>query len=244
MRVGSSINWFEQGFSEEYVSVYQHRDEAEARLAVELIRSRVKCREGTPALDVACGAGRHLRFLKNQQWTVGLDLSASLLRIARSEHDAALLVRADMRSLPFRSATFALVVNLFTSFGYFSDDEQHRRVIAEVARVTVPGGWFVLDFLNSARIRHTLVPFDRRRIGSLLVEQKREISPDGCYVHKAITVVGEDKTFRERVRLFDLRDLVSMLQGCGFKVTEVLGDYHGRPFGANSPRTILIGQRR
>ena len=243
MGVVSSINWFEQGFGEDYVSVYQHRDEAEARLAVELIRSRVRCGEGMPALDVACGAGRHLRFLKNQQWTVGLDLSASLLRIARRANADAQLVRADMRSLPFRSGTFALVVNLFTSFGYFSDDAQHRRVIEEIARVTVRGGWFVLDFFNSARIRHTLVPFDRRQIGSLIVEQKREISTDGRYVHKAITMVGEDKTFRERVRLFDVRDLASMLQGCGFMVTEVLGDYHGRPFSASSPRTILIGQR-
>lgn len=243
MSIVSSLNWFEQGFSEEYISVYQHRDEDEARVAAELIRSRVKCGEGLPALDVACGTGRHLRFLKNHQWTVGLDLSAPLLRIARSANDDVLLIRADMRALPFRSGTFALVVNLFTSFGYFSDDVEHRRVIAEIARVTMRGGWFVLDFLNSTLIRRTLVPFDRRQIGSLLVEQKREISTDGCYVHKAITVVGEDKTFHERVRLFDLHDLTSMLGGAGFMVAEVLGDYYGRPYSPTSPRMILIGQR-
>ena len=237
------INWFEEGFSEEYLSVYRHRDEGEAHAVVNLIRSRVKCAEGAPALDVACGIGRHRRFLGTHQWTVGIDMSASLLRIAQDTDDGALLVRADMRALPFCSGAFALVVNLFTSFGYFSDDAQHQRVIAEIARVTARGGWFVLDFLNATNVRRMLVPFDRRKIGSMLVEQKREISNDGRYVHKAITVVGGDRTFRERVRLFELEDLASMLQNCGFAIAEVLGDYHGGPITASSPRTILIGRR-
>ena len=243
MNSPNSINWFEEGFGKEYLTVYQHRDESEAHVLANLIRSRVRCAEGSPALDVACGAGRHRRFLGNHQWVVGIDLSSALLRIARGMDQGALLVRADMRALPFRSGTFALVVNLFTSFGYFNDDSQHQLVVAEIARVTAPGGWFVLDFLNARYVRRTLVPFDQRQIGSLLVVQKREISTDGRYVHKSIKMIGTDRIFHERVRLFDLKDLTSMLQACGFTITEALGDYQGGPVTTGSPRVILVGRR-
>jgi SAM-dependent methyltransferase len=236
-------SWFEDAFDEEYLTVYRHRDEKEARAVVGLIRSQVPCPEGSPALDLGCGVGRHLRFLRHHHWTVGLDLSASLLQFARVDIPDTSLVRADMRALPFRSGMFQLVVNLFTSFGYFSDDAQNRRVLAEIARVTAPSGWLVLDFLNAVYVRKTLIPFDRRQVGSVVVEQKREISGDGCYVQKATTVVGTDRILRERVRLYELKELLAMLQGCDFKIRRTMGDYYGGPSTVNSPRAIVIGQR-
>jgi SAM-dependent methyltransferase len=237
------VSWFRESFGEEYRAVYGHRDEDEARIVANLIRSRATYLKDGPALDVACGAGRHLRFFTDCKWTVGVDLSAPLLRIARRSNFDALLVMADMRSLPFRSGVFNLVVNLFTSFGYFSDDEQNRQVIAEIARVLAPGGWFALDFFNAVQVRRTLVCFDRRQIGSMVVEQKRKISDDGRYVNKDINFVGAGRTIHERVRLFELRDLRTMLYGYGFRIGDVFGDYSGAPINANSPRAILIAQR-
>jgi len=235
--------WFKEAFGADYLTFYRHRDEEEARIVVELIVSRVRCPVGSPALDLGCGAGRHLRFLRHHHWTVGVDLSAALLHFAHAGISDAHLVRADMRALPFRSGMFQLVVNLFTSFGYFSDDTENQHVLSEIARVTSPRGWLVLDFLNAVHVRKTLIPFDRRRIGSLVVEQKREISRDGYYVQKATTVVGTDRILHERVRLFERKELLSMLRGCHFKIQGVVGDYCGGPVTVNSPRTIVIGQR-
>ncbi len=237
-------DWFEQWFGEEYLALYPHRDEEEAQLVATLIDSHVDIAVGAPALDLACGAGRHSRSLMEHWWTVGLDLSPALLRVARAEDRSAPLVRADMRGLPFASRSFGLVVNLFTSFGYFRDDEQHRQVIAEVARVTQPGGWFVLDYLNAPYVRATLVPFDRIQVGERIVEQEREISADGRFVRKTITLADEERTFIERVRLFECGELRSMLDACGFDVDSVLGNYDGSAYAPTSPRTILLGHRR
>jgi len=239
----NGVSWFQESFGEEYRLLYQHRDESEAQTMANLIRSRAATGWCGPALDVACGAGRHLRYLKGYSWVVGIDLSAPLLRVARSTNHHAFLVQADMRALPFRSGVFTLVVNLFTSFGYFSDDAQNRSALDEIARVTAPSGWFVLDFFNAVHIRERLVRFDRQQVGSLVVEQHREISIDGRYVQKAIAIIGADRTFYERVRLFELNDLLLMMQSCRFEVREVLGDYSGGPITADSPRTILIAQR-
>lgn len=237
-------DWFEEWFGEEYLSLYPHRDEDEAAQVADLIARRLHVPEASPALDLACGAGRHALPLGARWWTVGLDLSPALLRVARARDPAFPLVRAEMRELPFRDRSFALVVNLFTSFGYFREDEQHRRVIAEVGRVTLPGGFFVLDYLNAAHVRSSLVAYDEIHVGSRVVEQERSITPDGRFVVKSIMLGDEGRLFTERVRLFEPEELATMLHRCCFDVRAILGDYTGAEHSAASPRTIIIGERR
>jgi ubiquinone/menaquinone biosynthesis C-methylase UbiE len=237
-------DWYEEWFGEEYLALYPHRDDEEAREVAALIASRIDVEAGSPALDLACGSGRHQRALADRWWTVGLDLSRLLLRVARGEDAAAALVRADMRQLPFAANSFALVTNLFTSFGYFRDDQHHERVVAEVSRVTMRGGWFVLDFLNAPHVRRTLIPFDRRTQGSRIIEQTRVISDDGRFIRKTITVNDEHREFVERVRLFEPAELRDMLERCGFDVVEILGAYDGRPRDDESPRAIIVGAKR
>jgi SAM-dependent methyltransferase len=237
-------DWFEDWFGEEYLALYEHRDHHEAGEVVKLIAERMG-EVDAPVLDLACGAGRHQRTLcERGWWTVGLDLSPSLLRAARAEDRTAPLVRADMRELPFADGSFVLVVNLFTSFGYFREDAQHLRVLADVARVVRPGGWFVLDYLHAEQVRRTLVSCDERTIGTVTVEQEREISSDGRFVRKTITIGDLGRTFVERVRLFEPKELAALCTQAGFCVEAVVGDYDGSPLRPESPRTILFARRQ
>jgi SAM-dependent methyltransferase len=237
-------DWFEDWFGEEYLALYEHRDHHEAREVVALIAEQMGEVGDAPVLDLACGAGRHQRTLcERGWWTVGLDLSPSLLRAARAEDRTAPLVRADMRELPFADESFVLVVNLFTSFGYFRDDAQHLRVLRDVARVVRPGGWFVLDYLHADQVRRSLVARDERTVGTVTVEQEREISADGRFVRKTITIGDLGRTFVERVRLFEPEELALLCTEAGFVVTSVLGDYDGSPMHPDAPRTILFARR-
>ena len=113
----------------------------------------------------------------------------------------------------------------------------------EVLAAVKPGGWFVLDFLNTEHIRDTLVSYDERHIGGKVVEQRREISDDGRYVIKRICVRDENREYTERVRLFEKQELSVMLERSGFHVSAVFGNYDGQPFTDESPRTILFGVR-
>jgi SAM-dependent methyltransferase len=235
--------WFESWFGEEYVALYPHRNAAEAEHVVDLIMDTARIPAGCCALDLACGAGRHSKVLAEKWWTCGLDLSEVLLRIAHRETTEAVFARGDMRVLPFRAGAFQLVVNLFTSFGYFSDDTSHMSVVKEVARVTSRGGTFVLDFLNTAHLRDTLVPYDERIIGDRVVEQRRTISEDGRYVIKRICIRDTDKEYVERVRLFEAGDLTYMLKAGGFEVTHAFGNYDATPLSEETPRVILFGTR-
>lgn len=231
--------WFERWFGEEYLHVYLHRDEEDAERLVALLEREGVGRRGHRVLDVACGPGRHAAALGRRGARVtGLDLSMPLLSTARRRTTAP-LVRGDMRALPFRSRIFDAVVNLFTSFGYFDLEEEHVRVVSEVARVLKPGGLFVLDFLNAPAVRATLVPRDEQRFGDTVVVQERRLADAGRFVVKSIHMSGSGRTYSERVRLFERSDLERMLDRVGLRTRACYGDYDGAPHTALSPRLVL-----
>lgn len=236
--------WFRDWFGETYLALYPHRDRAEARAAVRLVEERIGPRRGAWALDLACGAGRHLAFLRAAGLRpVGLDLSAPLLREARRNGEATPLVRADMRRIPFASHAFDLLVSFFTSFGYFSTREEDESVAREARRVLRPGGRFLLDYLNAEHVRAGLVAEDEREVGGRRVRQRRWT--EGGAVVKRIEVetgAGEPEVHHERVRLYEPEELEALLGRAGLRVGERLGDYDGRPHDVRAPRLILIGE--
>lgn len=235
--------WFERWFGEEYLHVYRHRDDEEADQLVALLWDRRFVRAGDRVLDLACGAGRHAEALRRRgAEVVGLDLSMPLLRAAR-RRDPGPLLRGDIRVLALRDETFDVVLNLFTSFGYFDEDRDHERVLQEVARVLRPGGGFVLDFLNATALRASLVPRDERTSGATVVVQERRLSDDGRFVTKTIHLGGEGRSFVERVRLYERSDLETMLAGAGLMPEAALGDYLGSPYSPFSPRLLLVARR-
>jgi SAM-dependent methyltransferase len=237
-------DWFEETFGEDYLRIYQHRDESEAERAIDLIAAHVRGREIQAVLDLACGAGRHSKALCERWWTVGLDLSAALLRIARREDGDAPYVRADMRELPFADASFDLVVNLFTSFGYFEEDREDERVLARVRTAMKAGGTLVIDFLNASQVRRNLVSYDERVENGITIEQSRVISDDDRFVEKRIRLRERGREYVERVRLLSAGDLRRMLEGAGFDVVHCFGDYSGSRWSEDSPRTILFASRK
>jgi len=236
--------WFAKWFGEDYLTVYPHRDGKEADEVIGFLHSRFAGRRIDRVLDLACGSGRHSRALGKRWWTTGLDLSEALLAVARREAKDACYVRGDMRILPFRPASFSLVVNLFTSFGYFSEEEVHRQVLREVNEAMEPGGAFVLDYLNAEQVVRTLSPSDERIVNGVVVEQSRRVTADGRFVEKRITMRGKGKSFIERVRLFSRDDLEQLLGESGFEVEEVFGDYSGSPWTPASERAMFVSTKR
>lgn len=232
--------WFEEWFGEEYLQLYPHRDQAEADRAVALVARATGLRSGWRVLDVGCGAGRHaLAFRRIGARCVGLDLSLTLLRVARGVTDAP-LVRADMRRLPIRPRSMDLTVSLFTSFGYFEHDEEHAAALREMVDTLRPGGWLVIDFLNADAVRAQLTPSERVPVRGGELTVKRSVSADGRYVCKSI-VTPDGRKFSERVRLFAPAQIAAMLRDAGIEVRHRFGDYDAGPLRPGSPRTILAG---
>lgn len=235
--------WFEKWFGGTYLEMYPHRDEKDAADAVALIAASVPL-ENIRILDLACGAGRHSDLLRRRTGdVVGLDLSMPLLQRARECCSPPIpLVRGDMRSLPFASSCFELILNLFTSFGYFETDEESEMVLREIARVLKRRGRFVIDYLNASLVRESLVEHEEQTLGGRRVAIDRRISDDGRFIFKEMHLIDEDRRFVERVRLFSSSDLERLLVNAGFSVQERFGSYDGEHLTADSPRVLLFSE--
>ncbi len=244
---GYNPSWYKEWFGEDYLTVYKHRDDKDARRLIALILKHGPADRHGRVLDLACGNGRHSFLLARHFSTVvGLDLSAHLLQVAQAGRKSATcpcFVRADMRRLPFKPG-FRLVVSLFTSFGYFDDDAQHRQVAAEIGRVLQPEGHFVIDYFNAAYVREHLVPEGQRETEGLRIREKRWI--DRGRINKKIWIEknNEIKSFQESVRMFSEPELLSLFTAAGIEIRQVFGDYDGSPLSPLSPRMILFGKKK
>ena len=192
-------------------------------------------------LDVARGAGRHMRALaRNGARGIGLDLSPGLLKRAGAlGHEN--LVRADMRALPVRKESMDLTVNLFTSFGYFATDAEHASALEQMVQSVRHGGWFAMDFLDDGHVRRSLVPEATMVLGGAEVKVTRRITEDDRFVVKHI-LTADGREYMERVRLFSSSELEAMLAAAGLEVTARFGDYAGAPIGQGT-RAIIVGRR-
>lgn len=236
--MASPAPWYDTAFEGGYLEVYPHRDLAAARaeiagLAARGLRGRV--------LDLGCGFGRHLAALRERGLeAVGLDRSLELLRRAPPALRGR-LVRGDFRALPYRAGAFDAVLMLFSSFGYF-DDAENGRVLGELARVLAPDGLAVLDLMNAARVRATLVPESRTRRGALEIHERRRLEHDGTRVVKEVSVRsadGGERRWREDVRLYEPGELEPQLARAGLALLRREGDFDGRAFASDAPRQLL-----
>lgn len=237
--------WFKDWFaSEEYLQVYSHRDKEEAKLLIEFILKGISIPKRAFVLDAACGAGRHTKiFLEKNYKIVGFDLSKTLLKIAkesltRKSFNSA-FVNADLRRVCFKQK-FDLIINLFTSFGYFNDDSENLQFIKDAFSMLKNNGYYIFDYLNPVYVKNNLVPFSKSIKNKREIIEERKII-DGR-VEKTITIKSDSETkkYKESVKLYSYNQIENMFSNIGFKVSKSFGDYYGNKFSENKSNRMLI----
>ena len=243
------MSWYKNAFGEDYLKIYSHRDDLEARQFLRRIMAHLQVPRGARILDLCCGAGRHAMDCAGEGYqVVGVDLSPALLNLAHERavnHKLAIhWIQGDMRAVPLRGA-FDLVLNMFTSFGYFQEDSDNFHVIENMQHVLRRGGHAVLDFLNPEHVIATLVPHETHTTDGLTVTQSRALDPEGKRVLKEIRITGdgEPREYQESVRLYQKEELDSMFQEAGFRTVELYRNYYLEPWTPETPRTILVAQK-
>ena len=117
--------------------------EAEARRVSELVRQHARS-GGNGLLDVACGTGSHLMYLRNEFKVEGLDIDRRMLEVAAGKVPGIPLHKADMSSFHLPRMLDA-VVCLFSSIAYAGTFGRMKRAVANMARHANPGGIVVVE---------------------------------------------------------------------------------------------------
>lgn len=249
MRDGSA--WYQVWFDSPYYGIlYGNRNQAEAGRFIRRLAMTLHSQPPAAALDVACGTGRHAVVMAELGYEVlGIDLSEPSIAIARRLTRPSLRFQVlDMRAIKWQDH-FDIVLNLFTSFGYFGTEADERQVLAGIHGALKPGGELVIDFLNAERIVAELVPSERTKRGGISFAITREVV-DGTIV-KTIEVddpVRVDSAplplFQERVRALSADTLRGYLHEAGFEMERCYGDYALTPYRpSSSDRLILVARK-
>ena len=235
--------WYKEWFGTEYLELYSHRDQGEAEANVDFVVEVFSDSEPRAVLDLASGAGRHTQALRDRGLrALGVDLSLILL----SEPPRRPSVAADMCCLPFSGTVFDWVLNFFTSFGYFENEDQNTQVLREIHRVLAPRGRFLIDLFNRDFVVANLVPHEHQQREGYDVEIERWFDPRTQRVNKRIRVHARQRkvqTFLESVRAYTRQEVEGALGQAGLTVDQLFGDFRGEPFRSDSERLILVGHK-
>jgi SAM-dependent methyltransferase len=237
---------FEGKLGEYWLSMFYRREEPTQK-QVTFLKNVLK--EGM-VLDHCCGPGRLSIPLSLERKVIGIDLSKLLLKKAKERArkiDAknVFLVRADMRSLPFKADLFENVLNFWTSFGYFSDKE-NEKVLQEIVQVMKANGLFIIDIANPDWILRNFKDKDWHDEEGFYLMQERTLNWEGrrMSVHW-VFVDKKDREIREiafDLRLYSIEELRRLFKKLGLKIIKEFGSFTDEKFDkASSKRIIIVG---
>ena len=241
--MNTSTDWFASWFDTSFYHIlYKNRDHKEARLFMANIASFLKLKKNDRILDLACGKGRHSLFLNSLGFdVVGVDLSKNSIDYANEFSNETLrFVQRDMRD-PL-NLKYDGIFNLFTSFGYFENDDEDLQVLINIKNgLKDENSIAVIDFLNVEKAIKNLVSEETIIRNDITFNIKRSF--ENSFIIKKIEVVTADKTYEyfERIKFLDLKKIKRYLDTVGLKLKHTFGDYDLQEFDQeNSNRLILI----
>jgi ubiquinone/menaquinone biosynthesis C-methylase UbiE len=161
-----------------YDAIYSWKSyEKESAKLHRLIRKH-KRSKGKDLLDVACGTGGHLTYLKNNYAVEGLDINEKMLRIARKKHPDIVFHRGDMTSFKL-SKQFDAITCLFSAIGHMKNKKKLDLAIRNMSRHLKPGGvllvesWFTPQQWHDGSLHANFVNQPRLKVARMNISKKR-----------------------------------------------------------------------
>lgn len=234
----------------------EERTEREVKFLMEALQLEASTR----VLDCPCGYGRHsLALAKRGMRVTGADVNNSYLNLARLKakelglkEDVIDFIKADMRQLPDSLGDFDVAINMFTSFGFFRDEEDDLEVLKGFHRRLKEHGKVLiyLDYNYERRFRGFKDERVTRHLkdGSRLIVTERPLKGTKRIVGKWEIIKSNNKQIYSstyNLRLYSADELAEMLEGCGFSHVQKKGDLDNsrRAFSQDSYDTIVIAEK-
>ena len=232
-----------------YPFLFSDEQLAKGESEVEQVLSLVEF-SGTRVLDLCCGPGRHSVPLANKGLQVtAVDLSSFLLDLAkaRAKREGVEIewISQDMRSF-CRENAYDLIINLYTSFGYFRKKDEDILVLKNIHRSLRPGGTCVLELVAKEWIAGNLPEALVHDLsdGAVLVERPKVVDDWTRIANQWIHIRdGRAKTFEFSHSIYSGQELRDRMERAGFSSTELFGSLDGDRFGPGAQRLVAVGRK-
>jgi SAM-dependent methyltransferase len=205
---------------------------------------------GKSVLDLCCGPGRCSMALAKRGFSVtGVDRTKYLLDKARAKASAVGAkiewVQKDMRDF-VRADSFALVLSMFTSFGYFDDKREDMIVLENMVTSLQPGGVCLIEVLGKEHLARIFQSTTSTLLSDgTMVVQRHEIFDDWTRVRNEWLIIRNSrvKSYKFHHTIYSGLELRERMERAGFVAVALHGNLDGDEYGPNAERLIAIGRK-
>lgn len=207
-----------------YDLIYSWKDYKKEAIKLKKLISKYKKSKGKELLEVGCGTGSHLKYLKSSFCCIGVDINEGILNYAKKNVKGVLFKKADMVKLNLNKK-FDVITCLFSSIGYVKTCSNLKKTINNFAKHLKTGGviliepWFTKNTFK-AGLPH-MATYDRKdiKIARLNVSKIK----DNISVIDMHYLIAEKKkevrhfVDRHELGLFEIKDTLKVMKEAGFK---------------------------
>lgn len=208
-----------------YDSIYHWKNYKKEANKIKRLISKYKKSDGKSLLDVACGTGNHLKFLKNNFSCIGIDINIGILKVTRKNVDNVIFKQANMINFNINKK-FDVILCLFSSIGYVKTYSNLRKTIKNFARHLKKGGiaiiepWFGKNEFKAGLPWMTTYDGKYIKIARLNVSKVKD-NISILDMHYLIAEKNKDVKYfvdRHELGLFDIRKTLRIMKEDGFEV--------------------------
>lgn len=205
----------------------------EAKRVEEIIAER--CRSGSnELLDVACGTGKHVEYLRDRFACEGLDVDRTMLDIARERNPGVEFHLGDMIGFNL-GKKFDAVVCLFSAIAYAPNVQRLDQTLQTFGRHLKPGGvvivepWFEPEQWIDGHVQALFVDEPDLKVARMSVS-RRDANVSILNFHFMVASRDGVRTFTEphRLTLFTPDEYANAFRKAGLYVEHQDGGFAGR----------------
>ncbi|MBT3605251.1 MAG: class I SAM-dependent methyltransferase [Candidatus Latescibacteria bacterium] len=244
--MGSESAWYDRFFRHEYLAFDEHPN---TNLEVDFLLNTLQLPPQSRLLDLGCGYGRHtIPLAQNDLHVIGLDRSPELLQDATkhlpNSNTNVSFLRGDVRQFPF-ALPFDAIISMFSSFGYFDDENENFLVLQNISNALKSGGLFLIETANRDFIIAHNPPVQIYRPPNMTLIEERSFDSLTSQSLVDVTVIqdGEETHLHHAIRLYTATEMDMLLASVGLQTLGVWGDFHGSDFTTDSPHLIMLAEK-
>ena len=210
--------------SKYYDKVYSFKDYLDEAVRLQNLIIKYVESGGNTLLDVACGTGLHLKHLKDDFSCTGVDVSKSMLKIARKNTKGVTFKEADMKTLNL-GKQFDVIICLLSSIGYVKTAMSLEKTIQNFSRHLKKGGLALIEpshaksFYVSGEPRITTYDGKDAKIARVNFTKIRQTTAV-LNMHILIAEKGKDAKYfvdRHELGLFGINNTLRIMKAAGLK---------------------------
>jgi ubiquinone/menaquinone biosynthesis C-methylase UbiE len=217
-----------------YDAIYHFKDYTAASSQLQNLLQRQHPTAKT-LLDVACGTGKHLEYLRNHYRVEGIDVNPDMLKLARQRCPEVPFHPASMVDFCLDS-NFDVITCLFSSIAYVKTRENLEKTLYSMVRHLRPGGVVVIEPFFSPEnywtgtITANFVDEPDLKIVWMYTSDPPQDRVAVLDIHYLVGTPEGVDNFEERheLGLFTHEEYLNAFRGAGLEVTYVSEGLFGR----------------